>query len=65
MMNSCAKSALNLLIRKQLYNFGSKPKSYYEVLDVKPTSTQKELRAQFLKKGNWWCKFSKGVASRP
>lgn len=33
-----------------VYNF-AKPKSYYEILDIKPTATQKELRSQFLKKG--------------
>lgn len=34
-----------------VYYFG-KPKSHYEILDVKPTASQKELRSQFLKKGN-------------
>lgn len=51
MINKTSKSLFTSIIHKNLSFFNSKPKSFYEILDVKPTSTQKELRSQFLKKG--------------
>ena len=52
MINKSAKSLFQCIHSKQLCFFASKPRSYYELLDVNPTCTQKELRSNFLKKGN-------------
>ena len=66
MIKSTLKNISKTICHRQINCFGSKPQSYYEILEVKPTSTLKEVRSQFLKKGTIDGKYhSKGTASRP
>lgn len=41
------------LVSKFVYKLSVVKRSYYEILDLQPNFTEKQLRQQFLKKGTY------------